>query len=173
MSVSVNVNFFKPFIDGTANTLKVQCSTEAKPMKPYFKGQSNEPERTFSIAAILGITSPSFTGTISVCYPKPVFLGLMNRMLGEKYTDLSRDLEDGAAELLNIIFGHAKRVLNAQGFTLHMAIPTVIRGENMTSRHVSETPTIVLPFSSDLGEFFLEICTYPQQPQGPVAEEKK
>ncbi|MBI3544133.1 MAG: chemotaxis protein CheX [Deltaproteobacteria bacterium] len=160
-----NVNFFKPFVDGVINTLKVQCSTEFKTAKPFYKDASNGPK--VAIAAILGITSPSFTGTISLGCPKGVFLGLMGRMLTETFTDIDQELEDGAAELLNIIFGHAKRILNTQGFTLHMAIPTVIRGEGITQRHIADAPTIVLPFTSDLGEVFLEICTFPTQPTPP------
>jgi hypothetical protein len=35
--MKMDVAFFKPFVDGTLNTLKVQCGTEAKPGKPFIK----------------------------------------------------------------------------------------------------------------------------------------
>jgi CheY-specific phosphatase CheX len=81
-------------------------------------------------------------------------------MLGEKYTELNDELQDGAAELLNMIFGHAKVILNKQGHTIQKAIPTVIRGGNLQTTHLGNSKVVVLPFSvgAEIGEFYIEIC---------------
>jgi hypothetical protein len=48
----------------------------------------------------------------------------MGKMLGEEFKAITQDLQTGAAELLNIIFGSAKVVLNEQGYAIQKAIPT-------------------------------------------------
>ncbi len=154
----LDVQFFKPFIDGTRHTLKVQCSIEIKHGKPFFKAQAPQ-SMTIDIAGVLGLTSPAFRGSVSLCFPKAVFLDVMSKMLGDTFTDITDEMADGAAELLNIIFGQAKRVLNEQGYALEKAIPTVIRGTNIQTRQLSEAPTVILPFSTDAGEFYIEIAT--------------
>ena len=151
----MDATFFKPFVDGTLHTLKLQCSIEAKLGKPYIKSTAQSP--ACDIAGIIGLSSTTFTGTISLCFPKPVFLEIMSKMFGEPMQEITDDLTDGAAELLNIIFGQAKKVLNDGGCDLEKAIPTVIRGENMQTRQLSKNPTVVLPFQISSGVFNLEI----------------
>src|ERR1700744_6373713 len=104
----LDVNFVKPFVDGTIHTLEVQCHVTAKVGKPYIKGKSGGEPPQIDIAGIIGITSPSFKGSISLCFPEKTFLGIMGKMLGETYTSITKDVEDGAGELTNIIFGAAK-----------------------------------------------------------------
>lgn len=157
--MSVDVNFFKPFVDGTLLTLKIQCSLEAKVGKPFYKQKSSA--KTFDITGIIGLTSNAFNGSIAICFPKAVFLTLMSNMLGEQYGEITPDLEDGAAELLNIIFGHAKRVLNGQNYSVQKAIPTIVRGDNIETRHLTSSPIVVLPFNTEKGEFHIEIALEP------------
>jgi chemotaxis protein CheX len=157
MSKFNDVNFFKPFIQGTMTTLKVQCHTEAKSHKPFFKGEGKELD--FQIASVITLNSASFCGSISLCYPEKVFLGIMSKMLGEEFKELTAELKDGAAELLNIIYGQAKRVLIDQGYKVDMAIPTIIRGEKLKTRTLSKEKTIILPFETENGIFHIEITT--------------
>jgi chemotaxis protein CheX len=153
----LDVKFFKPFVDGTIKTLKIQCSLESTPDKPFIKG--TQPQPTFELAGVIGITSDAFNGTITLCFPKEVFLVLMSNMLGEKYAEITEELQSGAAELLNIIFGSAKVVLNAQGYTIQKAIPTAIRGTALQTAHLGPNPVMVLPFKTSAGEFHIEIST--------------
>jgi chemotaxis protein CheX len=157
----INVDFVNPFIDGAMETLKTQCSTECKPERIFVKGTAEQP--VVDIAGVLGITSPGFRGSLAICFPKRVFLGLMERMLGEKSDEITAELEDGAGELLNIVFGFAKRVLNERGYQLEKAIPTVLRGSGILVKHLGPGPSIILPFRADLGQFYIEICSDPPQ----------
>jgi CheY-specific phosphatase CheX len=78
-------------------------------------------------------------------------------MLGEKHSEITQELEDGAAELLNIIFGQAKVAMTELGYAVEKAIPTVIRGAGLTTKIVSAQPVIVLPFATASGVFEIEI----------------
>lgn len=155
----IDVNFINPFIDGAIETLKVQCSFIAKAGKPFLKGPDLQSK--IDIAAVIGLTSPNFKGSVAICFPQNVFLTIMEKMLGEKQTSITRELEDGASELLNIIFGQAKRVLNERGYQIEKAIPTIIRGQDLNVHHLTPKPTIVVPFSTDLGFFNIEIASDP------------
>ncbi len=152
----MDVNFFKPFVEGTLHTLKVQCKTEASHGKPFIKGKG--PGFTSEIVAIIGLACTAFSGTIALYFKKETFLSLMSNMLEEKFIEITPELRDGAAELLNMIFGHAKRVLNTQGYDIQKAIPNIIKGENIEASHLTNAPVIVIPFTSNSGEFFIEIC---------------
>ena len=155
MSGQLDVKFLKPFVDGTLNTLKIQCQLEATTEKPYIKGKQPQPE--FEIAAVIGITSNAFNGTITLLFPEKVYLTLMSNMLGETFTEITSDLQDGAAELLNIIFGGAKVALSNQGYSVQKAIPTVVRGKLLQTTHLGSAGIFVLPFTTTAGVFHIEI----------------
>lgn len=149
-------NFIKPFVGGTIETLKIQCQTNATPGRPYAAGTAVTP--AVDIAAIIGLTSKTFNGSIAVCFPKKTFLKLMNSMLGMDAEEISEDFEDGAGELLNIIFGFAKRHLNDHGYEIQKAIPTVVRGQNLKIWHKRDVPSGIIPFTSAAGEFYIEVA---------------
>ena len=156
MESKIDVNFVNPFIQGAIQTLQLQCSFTAKPTRPFLKGAG--PGIQTDIAAVIGLTSVGFQGSVAICFPKAIFLTVMERMLGEKYTEITTELEDGASELLNIIFGQAKRELNSKGYTIEKAIPTIVRGTNMAVRHLGPSPTVVVPFETEVGIFHIEIA---------------
>lgn len=156
--MKVNVNFVQPFVDGTIETLKVQCSTDSKIGKMHLKEKDVESGEPIEIAGIIGLTSDSFSGSISLCFPKTTFLNLMTRMLGEPVTTINRDIEDGVGELVNIIFGFAKRQLNDGGHTLKKALPSIVRGGQIQTRYLTASPVVILPFETDIGAFHMEIA---------------
>ena len=68
-------------------------------------------------------------------------------------------MEDGAGELLNIIFGQAKALLNdKKGFEIQKAIPTVMRGSQLQVTPMGRGTSVILPFETDSGSFHLEIA---------------
>jgi chemotaxis protein CheX len=151
----IDVNFINPFINGAIETFKVQCSISPKAGKPFVKGTA--PPIAIAIVAVIELNSASFNGSISICFPEPVFLSIMEKMLGEAFPAITKDLEDGASELLNIIFGQAKKVLNERGLAIKKAIPSIIRDQNKLPKGTPESPILVLPFDIDTGTFHIEI----------------
>lgn len=157
----MDVQLFKPIVEGTLKTFKVQAGLEIKGGKPFYKGTVEQPK--FALAGVIGLASSKFCGSVSLCFPEKVFLGIMGKMMGEEYTEINDELQDGAAELLNIIFGQAKATLNNSGYDLEMAIPTIVRGTELKTSAMSKKPVVVLPFETDLGEFQVEISTDSQR----------
>ncbi len=152
----VNPEFISPFVGAVQVALRVQASTPVTAKTPFVK---KEPYDTgVMIAAIISLVSEDFTGSIALCFPQAVFLDIYNNMLGEKATEITKDIEDGAGELLNIIFGLAKANLNNQkGYTIQKAIPTVLTGEKLRISNSNTGTTVVLPFETKVGMFFMEV----------------
>lgn len=156
MPQNMDMTFLKPFVEGTMVTMKVQVGSESKFGKPFLKNRGI-PGLTIDIAGTVGIWTEKFKGSITICFPRQTFLKVMGKMLGEEFHEITSELEDGAGELMNIIFGHAKVVLNEQGNDLQKTLPSIIVGENMRLSQMSKQPVIILPFECDLGPFQLEI----------------
>jgi len=148
----VEASFFKPFVEGTLKTLKVQCKTDAVHEAPFYKG--SKPDPILVIAGVIEISSSTFKGRIALSFTESVFLGMMTRMLDEQFTEITPDLQDGVAELLNMIYGQAKVVLNQNGHAIEKAIPKVVRDALVATE---PTDVVVLPFKTDLGIFHIEI----------------
>jgi chemotaxis protein CheX len=153
---AVDVEFINPFIIATRTVLETQAQTPLSPGKAYLRKPT---ERIpMEIAGVLGLSCAEFKGSISICFRAEVFLKIYENMVGEKHEQISSEIQDAAGELLNIIFGQAKTVLNDQkGYTLEKSLPTVLVGERLNLHHQSRNPAIVLPFESPAGAFHLEI----------------
>lgn len=154
----VDVSFINPFIEGAIHVLNVQCQVQVVPSKPILKSSGSFNCQT-DIAGIIGITSKSFHGSIALCFPSAIFLHIMSKMLGEEFKEITEELTDGAAELTNMIFGHAKKILNERGHTIDKALPSVVRGPNLKIDHSGANDSIILPFSMGDMMFFMEIGT--------------
>ena len=83
-------------------------------------------------------------------------------MLGEDFQEISKDIIDGAGELTNMIFGQAKVSLNQKGYGIQTAIPSVISGKNHTLSALTKGPVVVIPFSTESGPFYVEVCVSSQ-----------
>ena len=151
------MDFINPFVGATQTTLEMQAGTETTPGKPRLKKPGEV--LNVEVAGVISLTSNAFTGTIALCFPGPVFLAIYSNMLGEPFKEITREMEDGAGELLNIIFGQAKALLNdKKGFEIQKAIPTVMRGSQLQVTPMGRGTSVILPFETDAGSFHLEIA---------------
>jgi chemotaxis protein CheX len=159
--MSLDLNFVNPFILAAVEVLRIQTSLQVEGGKPFLKGKETLPD--ISIAGVIGVSADNFSGSISILFEKSAYLVAISNMLGETFTELTPDIHDGAAELLNQIYGKAKTDLNSKGFTLRPAIPTVIAGDKLTTHHVSAGPAIIVPLKTNGGFVFVEISVEPQK----------
>lgn len=153
----LDLNFINPFIVGAVDAIKVQGGLIVTAGKPFLKGK--EPMPPISIAAQLGLTSAQFKGAISLCFEEAVFLKMISNMLGEEVKVIDYDNQDGASEILNMVYGSAKSALNPKGFNFERAISTVVRGKDLQTSH-GRLPTLVIPLKSDAGFVFIEITVH-------------
>jgi chemotaxis protein CheX len=155
--IKLDTAFINPFITGTISTFETQVGLKITPSKPSVKKPGDKLE-DISLAGVINLTCSYFSGTISIAFSEKVFLKIYNKMLDEKIEAIDDSVKDGAGELLNIIYGQAKKELNRVGYQLEKAIPTILAGENIQIHTSKQTPSILLPFESELGVFYLEVC---------------
>ena len=153
---AVDVDFINPFMAATQRVLETQANTPLVPGKAYIK--KPEEQIVVGIAGVISLNCAEFKGTISICFRPEVFLKIYENMVGEKHTEITSETQDAAGELLNIIFGQAKTILNDhKGFNIDKAIPTVLVGEKLRLHHSARSPALILPFDSKAGTFHLEV----------------
>lgn len=153
---ALDTDFVNPFLDATLHVLKVQASVTAEAQKITIK----KPDQPFTgdISGIIGIVSETFNGSVVISFPEQTFLKVMSSMIGETYTEITKEITDGAGEITNMIFGQAKIVLNDKGYGIKTAIPSVVSGKNHSMQALTNGPVVVVPFNSSAGPFFIEIC---------------
>jgi len=150
----MDANLINPFIDATLNVLGTMASTRARAGKPYIK---KDKVARGDVTGVIGLTGEA-RGTISVSFSEKSILAIVSNMFGEEIKELNEEINDAVGELSNMISGQARKRLEDLGKTLHGAIPSVIMGKNHTLTHMTTSPVIAIPFSTDNGDFTIEVC---------------
>jgi len=150
----MDANLINPFIDATLNVLGTMASTRARAGKPYIK---KDKVARGDVTGVIGLTGEA-RGTISVSFSEKSILAIVSNMFKEEMKELNEEINDAVGELSNMISGQARKRLEELGKTLHGAIPSVIMGKNHTLTHMTTSPVIAIPFSTDNGDFTIEVC---------------
>ena len=144
-----------PFIEATVSTFKIQVDIDVSKSNMYQKEAGDALK--FNVISLISINGRNFEGNIALCFTNDVILNVYNKMTFDDGNEVTDEVAEGAAELLNIIFGTAKKDLNDnKNYQMKKAIPTVMRGEGVQIKQ-KENPIMVLPFSCEFGMFFIEI----------------
>ena len=142
----MNVAFINPFLEATVEVLKTMAFVEPLPGKPYLK---NDNAAKGDISGIIGLTGDA-RGSLALSFSVGAILKIVTNMLGETITDMNGDIKDAVGELTNMVSGVARKKLEASGYSITAAIPTVVSGRNHSILHVmggpaSSSPSIRIP----------------------------
>ncbi|HFD91654.1 MAG TPA: chemotaxis protein CheX [Gammaproteobacteria bacterium] len=151
----MNVTFINPFIRAIQDTLSTMAGLEATPGAPSIKEDTTAKG---DVTGIIGMAGPQLTGSLAVCFTEAVIVEISRRMLGETPQAIDESVTDMVGELTNIVTGGAKKLLADDGYDFDMAIPAVVAGKGHTIEHKSSGATLILPFDTEAGPFFMEIC---------------
>jgi len=150
----MDANLINPFIEATLHVLETMASTRAKAGKPYLK---KDQVARGDVSGVIGMTGET-RGTISISFSGASILPIVSNMLGEEMKEMNEEIKDAVGEVTNMISGQARKRLDEQGRSLKAAIPTVIMGKDHSITHMTTYPIIAIPFSTDNGEFTIEVC---------------
>lgn len=150
----MNVQFINPFLEGTIEVLKTMAMLDPQVGKPYVR-QGNQAKG--DVSGIIGMTG-SARGSLALSFSDTCILKIVSNMLGENYKEINDEVRDAVGEITNMISGVARKKLEAQGLNISAAIPTVVSGKNHAILHVLGGPSIIIPFESDNGPFFVDVC---------------
>ena len=105
------------------------------------------------VSGIVTLTQEKIEGTLIVTFPKATIFGILAKMYRKPFTEVNQSVKLGVGELTNIIYGVVKANLNKDGFQFKMAVPSVVIGDQHTVIPFDSGPTMVVPFSSEVGTF--------------------
>lgn len=150
----MKVEFINPFLSATKNVLETMCQTTVKAHKPSLK------QDTYSygaITGIIGMASATITGCMVLSFSESCILRVVANMLYEEpKTKIDDDIVDAVGELTNMICGGAKAQLAKLNHKFDLATPTMVTGKGIEIAYHTEAPTIVIPFSTEHGDFVVE-----------------
>jgi chemotaxis protein CheX len=147
----MDVSYVNPFITSTLNVFEAMIQLKVQPGKPIVK---TEPFPTYDVSGIIGLSGEA-QGSIAISFPKVMALKVVSSMLGTKIKVIDNEVTDGIGELTNIIAGSAKQHL--KGLKLSISLPNVVIGKDHILASQKLTPTLLVPFTSELGDFSMEV----------------
>lgn len=156
------IQFSKPFVSGVQDTYRTMMQTELTSLRPEIKKTSKSKGYYSGIMGMNGSLIQDgetrlFQGSMSITWSEECYLKTASKMLMEEYLEFNEEIRDAGAEIVNIVMGAAKTILCEAGYQIEMSTPTVVIGQNHELQYQKDVVTITTPFSSELGEFWLEL----------------
>ena len=155
MESAVNVEFINPFLKSIVNVLATMAKLEAKAGKPVLKkGQVARGD----VTGLIGMISEKAKGSLAITFTESVVLEINRRMLGEAPAAIDESVVDLVGEITNMVCGGAKSELANKGYDFDLAIPGMIAGKNHSVTHKAKGPAILVPFTTEYGNFYVEVA---------------
>jgi len=150
----MDVKYINPFLTGTLEVLKKMAAIDAVPGKPRVKTD----ESAFGdVSGIIGITGDAL-GSLALSFSEACICRVVANMLGERFDGVTQEIIDATGELTNMISGASRTQMEKMGLSVYAAIPTVVHGRHHTISHILKSPSIVIPFTTAAGPFFVDVC---------------
>ncbi|GLS92496.1 chemotaxis protein CheX [Psychromonas marina] len=151
----MNAEFVNPFLSSFINVLQTMAQIEVKPGRPSLK---KDAVARGDVSGLIGMVGPTAKGSFSISFDKKLALNVFKLMVGEEVKEMSDDITDMVGEITNMVSGGAKRQLGEKGFEFSMATPIVVTGPSHTIKHQVDGAKVLMPFRSEYGNAFIEIC---------------
>ncbi len=151
----MDAKLINPVLETMVNVLSTMANVKPNLGKPKIK---TDEVALGDVTGIMSMVSPKVRASLAISFSKPAIIDLVKRMLGEDITEVDETAKDMAGEMTNMVVGGAKNLYAEQGFDFDMSSPKLLLGKDQPVHHEFSGKTIVLPFSAEVGEFFVELC---------------
>ena len=146
--------FIDSIQESIINVLVTMADMQPQSGKPSVKTSRNVQG---DVTGIIELVSKQKTGSLAISFTKPVALEIAKRMLRMETDHIDEMVRDLVGEIANMMAGGAKAKLQEQGYDFELTFPSVIVDDERNIIHNKETSTVILPFQTDSGEFFVEL----------------
>lgn len=152
----MDVKYINPALDSVVNVLKTMAGITPVIGKPSIKKDTNAHG---VVTGLIDLVGNHTTGSLAISFSKAVALEIAKNMLRIEPEDVDDAMvKDLVGEMANMMAGGAKAIFQEQGYDFNLTLPSVVSGENHQVKHSVDGVTILLPFTTDAGEFYVEAC---------------
>lgn len=110
------------------------------------------------ISAVIGLKS-SVDGAMVLSFPGDSAMAFTKLILKDVIDNPDGDIvRDCVGEIANVIAGQARGILASTSYQFAISTPIIVSGEEHEIRHRPGLPCLVAVFTSDAGDFALQLC---------------
>ena len=146
----INPKLIIPFVTSVRSVLQTMLGLESKIGTPTIK---QKPGTEYDYSGIISF-SGNIVGAVVVSFQREAASKIVEAFVGSPVEPDTSDFADALGELTNMIVGAAKKDL---GGVANISVPTVIMGHGHIVARPSDIPCLVVPCTTDLGGFAIEI----------------
>ena len=150
----MDVKLINPFLFGAKEVLQKMALVECTVGSPYVK---QDDRATGDVSGIIGLTGDAI-GSLAISFSESCICGIAGAMLSESFAQANQEVFDSVGEITNMISGVARTHLEKDALTVWAGIPAVVFGKDHYVKHILKSPSIVIPFETRFGSFFVDVC---------------
>lgn len=151
----MDVRLVNPVLESILKVLDTMAQLRPKVGKPTLK--SNQIARG-DVSGVMSMVSAKARASLAITFTTPVICDIVKRMLGDDIAEITDTARDLTGEMTNMVVGGAKNLFVTQGYDFDMSAPSVLSGKDHVIPHKFKGRTVIVPFQTEAGEFFVEIC---------------
>jgi chemotaxis protein CheX len=160
----MDVRYINPFVKSICNTFETMCSTKVDVGKPTLKSDGDP--RT-DVSGVIGFSGDA-AGCVVLHFDFDVASKVASAFAQIEITPDHPDFADAIGELANMVAGGAKAKF--EGLSINISLPNVIVGKNHSVSPSKTSPRLVIPCSTEMGTFQVEIGMEIQKGAGAMSQ---
>lgn len=148
--LSLNPKLIVPFVNSVRQVFSTMVGVQTTVARPQLKSDGSA---SYDVSSIIGF-SGEVVGSVVVSFQKNAAVKLASAFAGMDIDPNTPDFADAVGELANMIAGNAKKDL---GSVASISVPSVIIGAGHVVARLSDVPCVVIPCSTPVGDFAVEV----------------
>ncbi len=147
--------FINPVLKAVVNILQTMAQITPQPGKPEIK--SDDVSRGV-ISGFIDLAGSNARVSVAVTFSKEAILDIGSRMMHMELKEVDEIITDLVGEMANMVAGGAKANLQEAGYDFDLTLPSIVVGDAHQVKHSVEGVTLIMPFSIEAGQFYVEVC---------------
>ena len=150
----MNADVVNAFLGATLNVLETMAFTRARAEKAALtRGHVSRG----GVTGLCGLAGEALSGVCAIRFSEAAILAIGSTMRGEAVSAIDDALRATVGELTVLIADRARKELAGKGYRFALALPVVIAGTDPELSYGTTGRAIVLPFTTDAGDFAVEV----------------
>ncbi len=160
----MDVRYVNPFVGSICNVFETMCGLKVTIGKPAIAPSKSEQT---DVTALIGFSGDA-AGSVVLCFGFDIASKAASAFAGTEITPEHEDFGDALGELANMVAGGAKAKL--EGLNVNISLPNVVIGEDQRISASRSCPRLIIPCSTDAGNFHVEVAMETSKTSGGIAQ---